>query len=117
MPACGHYLWTGGPAPPEDRSRPACGRDPAGAALIAAARTITTGTLAAEAVADGPAAAASPAVAAAREDIPHEAGDRARQGHAFHDEGDVEAHQATLPAPEFSRLPVTSLRLPPATSS
>lgn len=115
MPTCGH-LWTGGPTPPKDRSRPACGRNPAGAALIAAAPTITAGTVAADAFAAGPTAAASPAVAAAREDVPHEAGNRAGQGHALHDEGDVEAHQATLPVPELRWFTVISLRLLPATS-
>jgi hypothetical protein len=86
--------------PPEDRSRAVPGRDPVAATLVAAPPTV----------------AASLAVTAARQGVSHEAGDRAGQRHALHEEGDVEAHRPTLPWPEFPSLTVTSLRLPPATS-
>jgi hypothetical protein len=75
------------------------GADPAAAnALaadaVAAGRLVAASPVAASAVAAGPVAAGA-ALAAVPPGVCHEAGDRAGQGHAFHDEGDVEAHRTS----------------------
>jgi hypothetical protein len=97
------------PALRENRSRAVRGRTGPGTTVAAPA-------VAADATGTAPPVAAGLVVAATRQDVAHEAGERAGQGHALHEEGDVEAHQATLPWLEFPARAVTSLRLLAATS-
>lgn len=96
----GHYLRAAGPTPREDRSRAA-----GGPYLITASLVAPVGVI-----------AASRPLAATREDVAQEAGQRAGQGRALQDEGDVEAHRATLRQPALPAPTVTALRLLPATS-